>query len=84
MSLRFVDEVKEDIVDASTDWCTEVEEFSVYSVQSGLQEITFSRIFRVEKFEKIEHESLLNVSLREVCVEIRALDESQEELINDF
>jgi hypothetical protein len=50
-ALRLVDELKEDIVDRSADVGAEVEEFAVYAMERGLEEIAFSGVFRVEKLE---------------------------------
>ena len=84
MPLRFVDEVEEDIIDRSSDERAEVEEFAVNAVQGRLEEITLARVFRVEEFEEVEHERLVDVSLGKVRVEIWAFDEAEEEFVDDL
>lgn len=53
-SLGLVDELKEDVVDGSSDEGAEIEEFAVDSVECGFQKVSFSGIFRIEKFEKLD------------------------------
>lgn len=53
-SLRFVCKLEEDIVDGSTDIRSEVQEFSVDTMQSGLKEIAFPRVFRVKQLQQLE------------------------------
>lgn len=84
MPFAFVDEVEEDIVDASTNGRTKVEEFAVYSVECGLEEVTFPGVFGVEQLEEIEDKGLVNVSLGQVGVEVWALDKSQEKFVYNF
>lgn len=84
MPFSFVDEMEENIVDGTTDESTEIEEFSIDAVEGGFEEIAFTRVLRVEEFEEIEDEGLVNVSFGEVGVEVGALDESEEELVDDL
>ena len=84
MTLCLVDEVEEDIVDASSNGSTEVQEFSVYPMKSGFEEVALARILGVEELEKVKDECLINVSLGKVGVEIRALDETQEEFVDNL
>ena len=84
MAFCLVDEVEKDIVDASSDGSTKVEEFAINSVQSGLQEIAFSRVLRIKELEKVEDELLINVSLGRIGVEVRGFDEAEEELVHDL
>lgn len=82
MPLRLVDEMEEDVVDATSDRCTEVEELPVDSVKCRLEEVAFSRILRVEEFEEVEDEGLVNIAFGEVGVEVWALDKTQEEFVH--
>ena len=50
-SFGLVDELKENIVDRSSNERTQVEEFAINSMQGCFQEVTLTRIFRVEQFK---------------------------------
>lgn len=50
-ALCLVDELEEDVVDASSDERSEIEEFAVDPVKSCLEEIALSRIFRIKQFQ---------------------------------
>lgn len=82
--LGLVNEVIEHVVDRPTDGGPQVQELAVDSMERGLEEIAFAGIFRVEKLEEVENEGLIDVSLGEVRVEVRALDETEEELVYDL
>lgn len=84
MPLCFIDEMEEHVVDASPDGGSQIEEFPVYPMQRCLQEIAFTGILRVEKLKEVEHESLVDISLGEIRIEIGTLDEAQEEFVNDL
>ena len=84
VTLGLVDEVEEDVVDATSDRCAEIEELSVYPMKRGLQEVTLPGVFRIEQLEQVEDEVLVNVALGKVRVELRAFDETQEEFVNDL
>lgn len=84
MPLRLVDELEKDVVDGTSNESAEVEEFAIDTMKGGLEEISFSRIFAVEELKKVEHERLINVALCDVCVEVRALNESQKELVDNL
>jgi hypothetical protein len=58
MSLGVVDELEEDIGNRSTDECTQIEEFAVDAMQSGLEEVAFSRVFAIEKIEELSKRRL--------------------------
>ena len=53
MSFGLVYELEEDVVDGSTDECSQVEEFPVDPVQGGLQEVAFPWIFAIEQFQQL-------------------------------
>jgi len=50
-SFGLVDELKENIVDRSSNERTKVEELAINSMQGSLQEVTLTRIFRIEQFK---------------------------------
>ncbi len=84
MALSFVDEMEEDVVDAPTNGGAEVQELAIYTMKSCLEEIAFTRILRIEKFEKVEYESLVDVTLGMIGVEVRVLHEAQKEFVDDL
>ena len=51
-------------------------------MESGLEEIPFSRIFRIEQLKQIQHEAVIDKCLGDIGVEILALDEPQEEFVH--
>lgn len=53
-------------------------------MKSCLQEIPLPRVLRVKELQQIEDKRLVDISLGEVGIEIRAFHESQEELVNDL
>ena len=79
---RFIYEVKENVVDRSSYRSPKIEKFSIDSVEGGLQEIAFSWILRIKELQEVENKELINVPFCNVRVEIRTLDESQEELVD--
>ena len=78
----FIDEVEENVVDRSSYRGPKVEKFSIDSVEGGLQEIAFSWVLRIEEFQEVQNEELIDVPFGDVCVEIRTLNEPQEELVH--
>ena len=84
VSVCLVHKLEEDVVDATSDRCAEIEELSVYPMKRGLQEVTLPGVFRIEQLEQVEDEVLVNVALGKVRVELRAFDETQEEFVNDL
>jgi hypothetical protein len=96
---RLVHKLEEDVVDGTPDERSEVEEFAVDSMQRRLQEVSLSWVLAVEQLEQLrvslerentflladlKNKALIDVSLADVCVELGALDEAQEELIDDL
>ena len=53
MSLCLVYKVVEDVVDLLPDVGSQAEELAIYSMKSCLQEISLSRILRVEESQKL-------------------------------
>lgn len=84
MPLSFIDKLEKDVVDGTSNKGSQIEEFAVDAMESGLEEIAFSGVLAVKELEKVEHKSLVDVALGNVGVEIGALDESQEKLINNL
>jgi hypothetical protein len=83
-SLGFIGKLEEDVVDGSSDKGSEVEKLSVDTMKGGLQEVSLAGVLRIEKLKKLENKAVVNVCLGDVGVEILALNEAQEELINDL
>jgi hypothetical protein len=52
-TFRLIYELEEDIVDGTADVGAEVEEFTVYAMERGLQEVAFSGVFGVEKLKQL-------------------------------
>ena len=48
MSFSLVDELEENIVDGSTDKCSKIEEFAIYSMERRFEEVSFTRVLAVE------------------------------------
>ncbi len=95
--LRFVDKLKEDVVYGASNIGTEIQEFTIDPVKCGLEEISFTGIFRVEKFKKLFHQPsplrdgdltylknklMVYMCFGGICVEILAFYESQEKFID--
>lgn len=51
-------------------------------MQNSLQKVAFSRIFTIKKLQELLYKFLINVSLCNARLEIRALQKSQEEFIH--
>jgi hypothetical protein len=83
-SLCFIGELEKDIVDGSSNKRSKVKEFSVDAVEGGLQEVSLAGILGIKQLKELEDEAVVDVRLGNVGVEILALDEAQEELINDL
>jgi hypothetical protein len=73
--------LEEDIIDGSSDEGSQVEEFTIDTVKGSLEEVSFSRVFRVEEFQELQDKAVIDVSLGYVGVEVLTLDEPEEELI---
>jgi len=84
MSFSFIDKMEEDVINGTTNESTKGEHFAIDPMQSGLEKISFPRVFRVEQFEEIEHERLVDISFCNICIEIGALDEPKEELVHNL
>lgn len=91
MLLVLIDEVKEDIVDGTPDEGAQVEKLAINPMKRRLQEVAFTRILRIEQFQKLlmrqvgrlrimetnlQNEVLVNVLLCNVGVEIGRLNET--------
>lgn len=83
-SLGLVGELEEHIVDGSADERPKIQEFAINPVQRGLEKVALSRVLRVKELKKLEHKAVVNVRLGDIGVEILALDEAKEELVNDL
>lgn len=81
MPFCFVGKVEEIFVGRQSHRSPEIEEPSANPVEGSLEEILFSGILRIEEFQEVQNEELIDIQLGNVRVEIRAFDESQEELV---
>ena len=52
-SLSLIDELEEYIVDRSSDKWSQVEEFTIYTVESSFQKVSLTRIFRIKKLQQL-------------------------------
>lgn len=52
-ALCLVNELEEDIIDGAANIRPQVQKLAVDSVQGCLQEVSFSRILRIEQFQKL-------------------------------
>lgn len=84
MAFRLIDKVKEDVVNASSNGSTKVEEFAINPMQSRLEEVTLARIFRIKELEEVEDEGLVDISFGEVGVKIGTFYETEEEFIDNL
>lgn len=82
--LRLVGELEKDVVDGASNEGTEVQEFSVNTVQRCLQEVTLPRILGVEQLQKLQDKAVVDICFCNVSVEILALDKAKEEFVNDL
>lgn len=57
-ALCLIYKLEKDVVDGSPDIRSKVQKFSIDSVEGGLQEIAFSRVFRVKKFKQLLNKSV--------------------------
>jgi hypothetical protein len=82
MSLGFVNEMKEDIVDRSPDESAKIKEFAINSMERRLEKIALPWVFRVEELEEVEYKRLVDISFGHISVKFRMLYEPEEEFIN--
>lgn len=105
-SLSLIRELEEDVVDRSANVGSQVQELSVNTMQGCLEEVTLTRVFRVEQLQQLrrisckvlrliieqkstkiaylKHKVMIDILLRNVGVEVLALDKAQEEFINNL
>lgn len=95
MSFCFVYKLEKDVVDGSSNECSQVEEFTVDSVQGSFEEIPLSRVFTVKELEQLivndtltrkystyrQDESLINVLFTDIRVEFGTLYKAEEEFV---
>ena len=53
-------------------------------MKSCLQEIPLPRVLRVKELQQIEHERLVNIPFGYIRIEVRRLDKSKEEFIDNL
>lgn len=81
MSFRLVDKVEEDIVNRPSNEGAKIKEFAIDTVQGRLEKIALTRILRVKELEEIQDKWLVDVSLGQICVKVRAFNEAQKEFV---
>ena len=84
MTFSLVDELEEYVIYRTANEGSEVEKFAVNAMKGGFEEITFSRVLRVEEFEKVENKGLIDVASRQVSVEICAFYETEKKFIDNL
>lgn len=72
------------VVDLFSDERAQSEKLAVNAMQHRLEEVTLARILRVEQFEQLEHEILVNVSLGDARLKVGRLQEAQVELVDEL
>lgn len=60
------------------------EELAVDAMQHCLEEIPLSRIFGVEQLQQLKNEFLIDHPLADGRLKVRALEETQEELVDEL
>ena len=53
-------------------------------MEDSLEEVTLSRIFAVEKFQKLKHEFLIDDFFPDAGLEVGWLEETQKELVHEL
>lgn len=84
MPLCFIDEMVKDIAYRSANECAEIEEFAIYTMECGLEEIALPWVLGVEELKEIEHEWLIDVPFCEIGVKVRAFDKTKEKLVDNL
>ena len=84
MTFSLVNELEEYVVYRTANKSSEVEKFAINTMEGSLEEITFSGVLRVEKFEKVEDKGLIDEASSQVSVEICAFYETEEEFIDNL
>uniref|UniRef100_A0A182IZZ8 Uncharacterized protein n=1 Tax=Anopheles atroparvus TaxID=41427 RepID=A0A182IZZ8_ANOAO len=84
MVLRLVDELVENVVDLLADERAQPEELAVHPVQHRLQEVPLPGVLRVEQLQQVQNEAVVDVALCHVRLEVRRLQEPQEQLVHEL
>ena len=53
-------------------------------MEDSLEEVTLTRIFAVEKFQKLKNKFLIDDLFADAWLEVRRLEETQKELIHEL
>jgi hypothetical protein len=53
-------------------------------VEDSLEEVTLTRIFAVEKFQKLKNKFLIDDLFADAWLEVRRLEETQKELVHEL
>lgn len=84
MSLRLVDESIEDVVNLFPDVSTEVQKFSINSMQGRLEEVPLAWVFRVKQLEKLNDKSMVNMAPCNCRFKIRRFQKAEKELVYEL
>lgn len=80
----FIYKPEENVVNLLSDECSQSKELPINPMQDSLEEVTLSWIFTIKKLQELLDKLLINVSLCNAGLEIRTLQESQEEFIHQL
>ena len=53
-------------------------------MEDSLEEVTLTRIFAVEKFQKLKNKFLIDDLFADAWLEVRRLEETQKELVHEL
>lgn len=84
MSLCLIDKPMKCVVDLFADVSSKAEEFSIDTMQNGLEEVALTRVLTIEQIEQLHEELLIDVLLGCVGLKVRRLQEPQEKLVNNL
>ena len=62
---------QKDVVDLSSYVSTETKELAIDTMENGLEEVSFSRVFAVKQLKETYNKGLINVPLGEGCLKFR-------------
>lgn len=75
---------EEDVVDVSPDVRAKAQELAVDAVENCLEEVSLSPILRVKQLQQLHHKGLVDVSLGHGDVQLRILQEPQEQSVHQL
>mmetsp|Transcript_51294 Transcript_51294/g.120285 ORF Transcript_51294/g.120285 Transcript_51294/m.120285 type:complete len:461 (+) Transcript_51294:85-1467(+) len=84
VSLRFVDDLEEDVLNSTSDEGSQGHEFAVDAVQDRLQVIPLPWILGIEQLQELQHEILIDEALGDFGIHVIGDNEPQEKLVHDL